>query len=765
MKKTQQFSIKGMHCASCAVQIERALKKQGFKNANLNFVSKKLSLEGNSDLIPKVKEIVKKLGYEVHPIEHTEHSEHHRQLDSSHPASRSTGRHSSDQSLPDHSQHAQPEENQQIRQRLTKVAVAGSIGLLLLVFSLTPESVLKDYLALILAAFILTWAGREFFTAGIPPFIRSGYANMDTLIALGTGTAFLYSSYVVLFDAEGGLYFETAVLIITLILLGRYLEAIAKKRAGDAIRKLLELGAKEATILKNGKEVKIPISQVKRGDKIVVKPGEKVPVDGEVLEGETSIDESIVTGESLAVEKGVGDQVIGATINQNGRIVFKAEKVGKDTLLAHIAKMVEDAQSSKAPIQKLVDIISLYFVWGVLVIAVATFLIWVLVVDASFAISIVATVAVLIIACPCALGLATPTSIMVGTGRGAQLGILIKNAESLEKMNKITSIVFDKTGTLTQGKPKVTDIKFYKVPKDARADFVLQGKNPGTKGYEDRVLQLSASLELSSSHPLSQAAVNHAKDKQLPFLKTRKVENIKGKGIIGEVEGKIVLIGTRRLFREKRILRCAELEKEAKRLENQGKTVNFIAIDKKERAIMAIADTLRKDSVQAVKNLQRQGIETIMATGDNQPTAEAIAKSAGIDKVYSQVLPEDKLDIIKKLQKKGKFVAMVGDGVNDAPGLAAADVGIALGTGTDVAIETGDVTLMAGDIAKVEKAIELSRATTANIKQNLFWAFIYNTLAIPLAASGFLSPVIASAAMALSSISVVLNALRLKRFR
>ncbi len=616
--------------------------------------------------------------------------------------------------------------------------------------------------------FILTlpvqiWVGSQFYK-GLVVVFKYRTADMNTLIAIGTLSAFIYSTIVTFFPKlftragiELHVYFETAAIIITLILLGRFLEARAKGRASSAIKKLMQLEAKTARVIVNGKEKEIDINEVKVNDIILVKPGEKIPVDGIIIDGGSAIDESMVTGESIPVEKKEDDEVIGATLNTSGAFKFKATKVGKDTVLSQIIKLVEEAQGSKAPIQKLADTVASVFVPIVIGIAVVTFIVWLIWgPDPSITFALVSFVAVLIIACPCALGLATPTAIMVGTGKGAENGILIKDATSLELAYKLNTIVLDKTGTLTKGEPVVTDI--------------LLIENDSSYSPEE-LLRISASSELLSEHPLGKAIIKKANELNLKLIEPKNFKSITGKGIYAEVDGKKILKGNLVLMKENSIA-LDSLEKTALDIGDEGKTPIFIAIDGKAKGIIAVADTLKDNAVEVVESLSKLGLEVAMLTGDNKNTANAIAKKVGIKRVLSEVLPEHKTEEIKKLQKEGKIVAMVGDGINDAPALVQADVGIAIGTGTDIAMESSSITLMKGNLEGVLKAILLSRNTIKVIKQNLFFSFFYNSILIPVAAGvlypliGILiSPMFAAAAMALSSISVISNSLRLRRLK
>jgi len=616
--------------------------------------------------------------------------------------------------------------------------------------------------------FILTlpvqiWVGSQFYK-GLVIVFRYRTADMNTLIAIGTLSAFIYSTIVTFFPKlftragiELHVYFETAAIIITLILLGRFLEARAKGRASSAIKKLMQLEAKTARVIVNGKEKEIDINEVKVNDIILVKPGEKIPVDGIIIDGGSAIDESMVTGESIPVEKAKDDEVIGATLNTSGAFKFKATKVGKDTVLSQIIKLVEEAQGSKAPIQRLADTVASFFVPIVIGIAVVTFIVWIIWGPSpSITFALVSFVAVLIIACPCALGLATPTAIMVGTGKGAENGILIKDATSLELAHKLNTIVLDKTGTLTKGEPVVTDI-------------ILKEKDSFYSS--DELLKLSASSELQSEHPLGKAIIKKADELNIKLGEPKNFKSITGKGIYAEVDGKKILKGNLALMKETNII-LGNLEKTALDLADDGKTPIFISIDGKAIGIIAVADTLKDNAREVVEKLHRLGLEVVMLTGDNKNTANAIAKRAGIERVLSEVLPEHKTNEIKKLQGEGKIVAMVGDGINDAPALVQADVGIAIGTGTDIAMESSSITLIKGNLEGVLKAIMLSRNTIRVIKQNLFFSFFYNSILIPIAAGvlypiiGILiSPMFAAAAMALSSISVISNSLRLRRLK
>jgi len=612
----------------------------------------------------------------------------------------------------------------------------------------------------LLATPVQFWIGWQFYKGAWGAF-KHHNADMNTLIAVGTSAAYLYSVAATLFPSfflSGGIkpavYFDTSAIIIVLILLGRLLEARAKGQTSEAIKKLMGLQPKTARVVRNGEELDIAVEEVVVGDEIIVRPGEKIPVDGVIIEGKSAVDESMITGESMPVRKEPGQEVIGATINKTGSFKFKATKVGKDTALAQIIKLVQEAQGSKAPIQRLADVIAGYFVPIVMSIAILTFIVWFnFGPTPALTFALLNFVAVMIIACPCALGLATPTAVMVGTGKGAENGILIKGGESLETAHKLDTIVFDKTGTLTKGEPEVTDIIIFNSFSQAE------------------ILKLIASTERLSEHPLGEAIIKKAAQEEISLLEPQNFKAIEGKGVKAKVSGVEVLVGNKKLMVEE-MVDTSSLDSKEEILAQQGKTPIFVALNKKLAALVAVADSLKENSLQAVKKLKELSLEVVMLTGDNRKTAEAIAHQAGIDRVIPEVLPEDKVLEIKKLQSEGKRVAMVGDGINDAPALAQADVGIAIGSGTDVAMEASDITLIKDDLMGVAKAIDLSKKTIKIIKQNLFWAFAYNTAGIPIAAGLLypflgilLNPIFASAAMAFSSVSVVSNSLRLRRFK
>lgn len=812
-EKSQKVSIpvKGMTCASCVAKIEKSLKgTAGVKNVQVNFVSSKANVEyePNKTSRKNIERVIEKTGYEVIKPTGTTNKVKLKVLgmDSQHcvhivgsaldklggiakkellvtekaeivydpkiiskekiqQVIRDVGyeNHEEEEISADREKEERKREIQTLKKKTLFSAILGIPLLYLAMASHVGLPSIENLSLLAVIQFILTTPimlfGHQFFTRGFRSVIKTRTANMDTLIAVGTGAAYLYSLIATFFILKGSayfgendIYFEVAGLLIVFILLGRYLEAVAKGRTSEAIKKLMGLQAKTAIVIRNGKEKEIPIDQVVQGDVIVVKPGQKVPVDGFVLEGHSSVDESMISGESIPVEKAKGSKVIGATINKTGSFTFKAEKIGKDTMLAQIIKFVEDAQASKAPIQKLADTISAYFVPVVVIIGITASLIWYFV-GMGFLFSLTILIAVLIIACPCALGLATPTAVMMGTGKGAENGILIKSAEALQAAGKISTIVFDKTGTITKGEPEVTDI--YAV-----------------KPYKNNdVLKFSAIAEKKSEHPLGEAIINHAKKKKIAIPNPSKFESITGQGIQAMHQRKTILLGNRKLMQSKKIS-VKEIERKMQEYEADGKTAMIIAVNKKIVGIVAVADTVKENSKLAMGELQDMGIETIMITGDNKRTGEAIAKQVGITRVLAEILPQRKAAEVQMLQHAGKKVAMVGDGINDAPALSQADVGIAIGSGTDIAIESGDIVLVKNDLKDVVVAIDLSRYTMKKIKQNLFWAFFYNSLGIPIAAgvlypfTGFLlNPIIAGVAMAFSSVSVVSNSLLMKLYQ
>jgi Cu+-exporting ATPase len=739
--------IGGMTCAACARRVEKAIGKlDGVTSASVNFATEKATVAYDpAKARPSaIKAAIEKAGYKALEASKTDAAEEDR-----------------------------ARRQKEIRTLWTKFTVSAVFSLPLLYIAMVPMitavrmpfpkgldpmqfSLIYGLLEILLVIPVVG-VGYKFYTIGFRALIQRS-PNMDSLIAVGTSAAVIYSTYNV-FQIAGGnfravesLYFETAGVIITLILLGKSLEAVSKGRTGEAIKKLMGLAPKTAIVVQDGEEKEIPIDEVETGDVIVVKPGAKIPVDGTVLEGGTAIDESMLTGESMPVDKKAGDAVYAASLNTNGTIRFRADKIGSDTALARIIKLVEDAQGSKAPIAQLADVVSGYFVPIVCGIALVVGAAWLLATH-NLEFSLTIFISILVIACPCALGLATPTAIMVGTGKGAEHGILIKGGEALETAHKINTIVFDKTGTLTEGKPAVTDV------------LPAGGTEPGY------LLQLTASAETASEHPLGQAIVRGAQAQGLGILKVDRFTAIPGRGIEADIQDAHVLAGNRKLMGERGIS-LADLENASDRLAEEGKTPMYVALGGKLAGIVAVADVVKPSSRAAVEILHRMGIEVAMITGDNRRTAAAIARQVGIDRVLAEVLPQDKSDEVKKLQDEGRKVAMVGDGINDAPALAQADIGIAIGSGTDVAMESADIVLMRSDLMDVPAAVELSKRTIRNIKQNLVWAFGYNVVGIPVAAGvlylfggPLLNPIFAAAAMSLSSVSVLSNALRLKRFK
>ncbi|MEG3876489.1 heavy metal translocating P-type ATPase [Microcoleus sp. herbarium7] len=742
------MKLRGMSCASCASNIEEAIRSvPGVETCNVNFGAEQASVTYNPSQtdVAAIQDAVDAAGYSALPMQ-------------------------DDVLAPedDAERRARQSENQDLTR---KVWVSGIISAVIVIGSLPamtglaipfiPMWLHHPWLQLVLTTPVLFWAGRSFYINAWKALKRHT-ATMDTLVAIGTGAAYLYSLFPTFspqwFISQGlkpDVYFEAASVIVALLLLGRLLENRAKGQTSEAIRSLMGLQAKTARVIRNGREVDIPIAEVVLEDVILVRPGEKIPVDGEIIDGSSTIDEAMVTGESVPVKKQPGDEVIGATINKTGSFKFRATRVGKDTFLAQIVKLVQQAQGSKAPIQRLADRVTGWFVPVVIAIAIATFVIWYNIMG-NVTMALITTVGVLIIACPCALGLATPTSIMVGTGKGAENGILIKGADSLELAHKLQTVVLDKTGTITQGKPTVTD-------------FITV--NGTANGNELKLLRLAASVERNSEHPLAEAVVQYAQFQGVELTDSREFEAHAGSGVQGYVSNQWVQIGTHRWMNELGI-DTSSLQQPWDRLEYLGKTVIWIAVNGKVEGIMGIADAVKPSSVVAIRTLQKMGLEVVMLTGDNRRTAEVIAQEVGIKRVIAEVRPDQKVAQIENLQAEGKIVAMVGDGINDAPALAQADVGMAIGTGTDVAIAASDITLISGDLQGIVTAIQLSRATIQNIKQNLFFAFVYNVAGIPIAAGilfpifgWLLNPIIAGAAMAFSSVSVLTNALRLRNFR
>ena len=741
------FKLRGMSCASCAKTIETAIRSvPGVTQSNVNFAAEQASVTYNASQtnIATIQEAVDAAGYFAQPI-------------------------SADVLAPTDDADRR-EQRRESRQLLRKIWFGAIVSIILVMGSFSamtglpiafiPMWLHDPWLQLVLTTPVLVWAGSTFFINAWKA-VKRHTATMDTLVAIGTGSAYTYSLFPTVFPrwftTQGiapDVYYEAVVVIITLILLGRLLENNAKGQTSEAIRKLIGLQSKTARVMRDGRETDIPIADVMLNDIILVRPGEKIPVDGKIVEGNSTIDEAMVTGESLPVKKQVGDEVIGATINKTGSFKFQATRIGKDTFLAQIVKLVQQAQGSKAPIQRLADQVTGWFVPVVIAIAIATFILWYDLMG-NPTLALITTVGVLIVACPCALGLATPTSIMVGTGKGAEHGILIKDAASLEQAHKLQTIVLDKTGTITEGKPTVTD-------------FVTLS---GADRPDLKLLSLVAAVERSSEHPLAEAAVQYAQIQGATPIDCRDFVAIAGSGVQGIVSNQLVQIGTQRWMNELGIATNA-LQPQREQLENAGKTVVWLAVDGRTMAIMAIADAVKLSSVNAIRSLQKLGLEVVMLTGDNHRTADVIAREVGIQRVMAEVRPDQKVAQIQAIQAEGKRVAMVGDGINDAPALAQADVGFAIGTGTDVAIAASDITLISGDLNGIVTAIQLSHATMRNIQQNLFFAFIYNVLGIPIAAGilypifgWLLNPMIAGAAMALSSVSVVTNALRLKNFK
>lgn len=722
-----ELKISGMSCAACSAKIEKRLNKFDGVKASVNLATERANIEYDSSKIKSADFIktIEVLGYKADKVENVSQDKDKEQRE---------------------------KEIKKLRLELIASIVLSSPLILAMVFMLLNIDIAflhNEYFQLIIATPVQFIIGFRFYKNSYHA-LRAKSANMDVLVAMGTTAAYFFSIYNAFFvpHMESGmmkeLYFEAAAVIITLILLGKYLEAVAKGKTSEAIKKLMGLQARTARVIRNGIEEDIPVEDVEVSDVIVVRPGEKVPVDGKIIEGYSSIDESMLTGESLPVEKKAGDLVVGATINKFGTFKFEATKVGKDTALSQIIKMVQDAQGSKAPIQKIADQVSGIFVPVVIGIAILTFLIWYFAVG-DFTSAIVSAVSVLVIACPCALGLATPTAIMVGTGKGAENGILIKGGEHLETAYKLNAVVLDKTGTITKGQPEVTDI-------------VSLGNMD-----KSEILRIAAISEKPSEHPLGVAIYEKGKAELGNLPDADKFEAIPGRGIMSVIGDKSVYIGTRKLMTEKGI-GISKIEATIVKLEDEGKTAMLVAVNNQIEAIVAVADTVKEHSKEAIEDLQKMGIEVYMITGDNKRTASAIAKQVGITNVLAEVLPENKAEEVEKLKKQGRIVGMVGDGINDAPALATADIGMAIGTGTDVAIEAADITLMRGDLRSIPTAIKLSRRTMRKIKQNLFWAFIYNIVGIPFAAFGMLNPIIAGGAMAFSSVSVVTNSLSLKRF-
>lgn len=738
VKKT--FPIKGMHCASCVRVLERALSKvEGVSQATVNLATEKATVTYDSDVCTseQMESAVSSVGYKAMV----------------------------DNELIDESRQKE-EKKKELTSLKQKVLVSLVIGGLIVwgsfpgLMKFSPSFLQNFWLQLILATIVQFWAGLDFYKATIPA-LKHRTANMDTLVAIGTTAAYVYSVVVTVFPnlvenlkVEPMPYFDVATIVIGLILLGRYFEAKAKAGTSEAIKKLIGLQAKTARVVRDGKDVDVPISEVVMGDLIRVRPGEKIPVDGIIQEGESSVDESMITGESIPVDKAKGDTVVGSTMNKSGTFTYKAMRVGSETMLSQIITLVQEAQGSKAPIQRVADLISSYFVPIVIMLAIFTFALWYIFgTSPAFLFALLNTVAVLIIACPCAMGLATPTAIMVGTGLGAEKGILIKDAQSLEIAHKVQVVIFDKTGTLTHGKPEVTDVV------------------PVSDLDKDEVLKIASSIEKGSEHSLAEAIIKKAEGQNLSISSVEKFQAIAGHGVEGIVDSKKVYFGNRKLMQKQNIDITSHNE-HIESLENEGKTVMILGAEDKLVGLIAVADTVKESARSGVEKLHKKGIEVVMITGDNTRTAHAISSKLGIKRVLADVLPDQKEAEVRKIQNEGKIVAMVGDGINDAPALAAADIGIAMGTGTDVAIEAADITLINKDLSSVASAIELSKKTMRTIKLNLFWAFGYNIILIPVAMGALypffgilLNPIFASVAMASSSISVVSNSLLLKKVK
>ena len=746
MSKQKEYIIEGMSCASCAMTIENAVSKiPGVDKASVNLATEIMTVEANDSVTPEdIAKVVDGVGYSARPRGKSVEEELEEKNEKKEAHLREMKRNLTISAI--------------FTVPLLFIAMADMVGIPMPAF-LSPMQSPVSY-ALIQLALVLpiVWIGRRFFVDGFKA-LSKGHPNMDSLVALGTSAAFLYSLYGTYHVLEGhahfamNLYYESAGVILTLITLGKYFEDVSKGKTSMAIQTLVGLAPKMATVLRDGQEVEVPVEEVQVGDLIRVKPGEKVPVDGVVTEGNSTVDESMLTGESIPVSKAVGDEVIGASLNKTGSFILKATKIGKDTALSQIIQLVEQAQGSKAPIAKLADKVSGVFVPIVIVLALVSGLAWYFLGQESWVFALTITISVLVIACPCALGLATPTAIMVGTGKGAENGILLKSGEALEEANHVNMVVFDKTGTITNGTPVVTDV--------VTADST----------DADALIRLAASLEVASEHPLGEAIVAKAKEQGAAFDEVTNFEAIPGFGIKGHVGETLVFLGNEKWMRENGLANV-EMNEKANSFAEQGKTPLYIGYNDAVQGLIVVADTVKESSARAIQTLHEMGIQVAMMTGDHERTAQAIAAEVGIDRVFSEVLPQDKANYVSKLQEEGYIVAMVGDGINDAPALAQAQVGIAIGTGTDVAIESADAVLMKSDLMDVPAMLKLSRATIRNIKENLFWAFAYNIIGIPFAmgvlhlfGGPLLNPMIAGAAMSFSSVSVVLNALRLKRWK
>ena len=746
MSKQKEYIIEGMSCASCAMTIENAVSKiPGVDKASVNLATEIMTVEANDSVTPEdIAKVVDGVGYSARPRGKSVEEELEEKNEKKEAHLREMKRNLTISAI--------------FTVPLLFIAMADMVGIPMPAFLSPMQSPVSYALIQLALSLPIIWLGRRFFVDGFKA-LSKGHPNMDSLVALGTSAAFLYSLYGTYHVLEGhahfamNLYYESAGVILTLITLGKYFEDVSKGKTSMAIQTLVGLAPKMATVLRDGQEVEVPVEEVQVGDLIRVKPGEKVPVDGVVTEGNSTVDESMLTGESIPVSKAVGDEVIGASLNKTGSFILKATKIGKDTALSQIIQLVEQAQGSKAPIAKLADKVSGVFVPIVIVLALVSGLAWYFLGQESWVFALTITISVLVIACPCALGLATPTAIMVGTGKGAENGILLKSGEALEEANHVNMVVFDKTGTITNGTPVVTDV--------VTADST----------DEDALIRLAASLEVASEHPLGEAIVAKAKEQGAAFDEVTNFEAIPGFGIKGHVGETLVFLGNEKWMRENGLANV-EMNEKANSFAEQGKTPLYIGYNDAVQGLIVVADTVKESSARAIQTLHEMGIQVAMMTGDHERTAQAIAAEVGIDRVFSEVLPQDKANYVSKLQEEGYIVAMVGDGINDAPALAQAQVGIAIGTGTDVAIESADAVLMKSDLMDVPAMLKLSRATIRNIKENLFWAFAYNIIGIPFAmgvlhlfGGPLLNPMIAGAAMSFSSVSVVLNALRLKRWK
>ena len=746
MSKQKEYIIEGMSCASCAMTIENAVSKiPGVDKASVNLATEIMTVEANDSVTPEaIAKVVDGVGYSARPRGKSVEEELEEKNEKKEAHLREMKRNLTISAI--------------FTVPLLFIAMADMVGIPMPAFLSPMQSPVSYALIQLALSLPIVWIGRRFFVDGFKA-LSKGHPNMDSLVALGTSAAFLYSLYGTYHVLEGhahfamNLYYESAGVILTLITLGKYFEDVSKGKTSMAIQTLVGLAPKMATVLRDGQEVAVPVEEVQVGDLIRVKPGEKVPVDGVVTEGNSTVDESMLTGESIPVSKAVGDEVIGASLNKTGSFILKATKIGKDTALSQIIQLVEQAQGSKAPIAKLADKVSGVFVPIVIVLALVSGLAWYFLGQESWVFALTITISVLVIACPCALGLATPTAIMVGTGKGAENGILLKSGEALEEANHVNMVVFDKTGTITNGTPVVTDV--------VTADST----------DADALIRLAASLEVASEHPLGEAIVAKAKEQGAAFDEVTNFEAIPGFGIKGHVGETLVFLGNEKWMRENGLANV-EMNEKANSFAEQGKTPLYIGYNDAVQGLIVVADTVKESSARAIQTLHEMGIQVAMMTGDHERTAQAIAAEVGIDRVFSEVLPQDKANYVSKLQDEGYIVAMVGDGINDAPALAQAQVGIAIGTGTDVAIESADAVLMKSDLMDVPAMLKLSRATIRNIKENLFWAFAYNIIGIPFAmgvlhlfGGPLLNPMIAGAAMSFSSVSVVLNALRLKRWK